>query len=56
MAVNFTGEAATLDLSEAGVTDPSEANVALSSYTDLGQPVTNAGELRPYEAVVIDVN
>ncbi|MBO4395842.1 MAG: alpha-glucosidase [Eubacterium sp.] len=56
VAVNFTGEAATLDLSEAGVTDPSEANVALSSYTDLGQPVTNAGELRPYEAVVIDVN
>ena len=55
VAVNFTGETVRFDLSEAGMTDPDGAAILLSSYADIREESAQAGVLRPYEAVVLDV-
>ena len=55
VAVNFTGEEAGFDLSEAGISDPADAAILLSSYQDIETENALPGVLRPYEAVVIGI-
>ena len=52
-AVNFTGTEATLDLSGIGP-DSTDMEILLSSYGEAGDPA-RPGDLRPYEAVVIEL-
>ena len=52
VAINYSGETVDLDLSDAGVSDPSSLTIALSSYMDISDEPADAGKLRPYEAVV----
>ena len=56
IAVNFTGESVNLDLSEAGVEDPSTLKIVHSSYEDTETDAAQVGKLRPYEAVIIGNN
>lgn len=56
IAVNFTGESVNLDLSEAGVEDPSSAKIVHSSYEDTETETAQVDKLRPYEAVIIGNN
>ena len=55
VAVNFSGEEATIDLAEAGVEDVSEAQVLLSSYDGIDENAARADRLRPYEAIIVRV-
>ncbi len=53
VAVNFTGENAPVDLSEAGIDSAEDAAVLLSSYENIDEAGANAEMLRPYEAIVV---
>ena len=55
VAVNFSGEEATVDLSGSGIGDFSDLEVLLSSYDDTAGPGTGSQTLRPYEAVIARV-
>ena len=55
VAVNFTGENASFDISEAGVADESDVTVLLSNYDDIGGADARADMLRPYEAIIARV-
>ena len=53
IAVNFIRESVNLDLSEAGVEDPSTMKIVHSSYEDTETETAQVDKLRPYEAVII---
>ena len=56
IAVNFSEKNATLDLSEANSDDASlTPSVAMSSYPESGQISSGKLELRPYEAVIVQI-
>ena len=56
IAVNFSKKNATLDLSEAKSDDASlKPSVAMSSYPESGQISSGKLELRPYEAVIVQI-
>lgn len=55
VAVNFTGEDAVLDLSECGIKDGADADILLSSYSQISDIAASADVLRPYEAIVVRI-
>ena len=55
VAVNFTGDDVTVDLSEAGVDSIADAEILLSSYEDIAEAEARTEALRPYEAIIVRV-
>ena len=55
VAVNFTGEDAVLDFSECGIKDVADADILLSSYSQISDIAASADVLRPYEAIVVRI-
>jgi len=53
IAVNFTGGEVQIDLSEAGIASPEDAEILLSSYEDIDDAKPRAEMLRPYEAIIV---
>jgi len=56
IAVNFTGGEVQIDLSEAGIASPEDAEILLSSYEDIDDAKPSAEMLRPYEAIIVRAN
>ena len=53
IAVNFTGGEVPIDLSEAGIASPEDAEILLSSYENIDDAKPSAEMLRPYEAIIV---
>lgn len=53
IAVNFTGGEVPIDLSEAGIASPEDAEILLSSYENIDDAKPRAEMLRPYEAIIV---
>ena len=52
IAVNFTGEEATVDLTGSGAQSFADMEILLSNYEDIGKADASPEALRPYEAIV----
>ena len=55
VAVNFTGDDVTVDLSEAGVGSTADAEVLLSSHDGIVETGARTEALMPCEAIIVRV-